>query len=118
VPYTTMHCVEVDGVSVFYREAGSADAPVVILLHGFPTSSFQYRNLIPLLADRSRVITPDLPGFRFTEVPPNRNYRYTLDTLARTIEAFTDALQLKLPIPAEASTFGVTTSIIFNKSES
>ena len=90
-----MHRVEADGVIVFYREAGPADAPVVILLHGFPTSSFQYRNLIPLLADRYRVIAPDLPGFGFTEVPPKRNYRYTFDNLARTIEAFTEVLQLK-----------------------
>jgi pimeloyl-ACP methyl ester carboxylesterase len=95
VPHTSIHRVKADGVDVFYREAGPADAPVVLLLHGFPASSFQYRNLIPLLADRYRVIAPDLPGFGFTEVPIERNYRYTFDNLARTIEAFTDVLKLK-----------------------
>jgi pimeloyl-ACP methyl ester carboxylesterase len=65
------------------------------LLHGFPTSSFQYRELIPRLADRYRVIAPDLPGFGFTEVPEGWRYRYTFDALAGTILAFTDALDLK-----------------------
>lgn len=95
VPLTSVHRVEADGVTVFYREAGPSDAPVVLLLHGFPTSSFQYRELIPRLADRYRVIAPDLPGFGFTEVPEKRNYKYTFDVLAKTILAFTDALQLK-----------------------
>jgi pimeloyl-ACP methyl ester carboxylesterase len=81
-------------VKVFYREAGPADGPVVLLLHGFPASSFQYRELMPRLADRYRVIAPDLPGFGFTEVPEERRYEYTFDALARTIEAFTDALGL------------------------
>jgi pimeloyl-ACP methyl ester carboxylesterase len=67
---------------------------VVLLLHGFPTSSFQYRELIPRLADRYRVIAPDLPGFGFTEIPESRQYKYTFDSLAQTILAFTDALGL------------------------
>lgn len=87
--------IEVDGVRVFYREAGDPNAPVVLLLHGFPASSFQYRELIPRLADRYRVIAPDLPGFGFTEVPAERNYVYTFDALAKTIEAFVEALNLK-----------------------
>lgn len=95
VPHTSIHRIQADGVNVFYREAGPADAPVILLLHGFPTSSFMYRELIPLLADRYRVIAPDLPGFGFTEVPASRNYTYTFDALAKTIEAFTDALALK-----------------------
>jgi pimeloyl-ACP methyl ester carboxylesterase len=95
VPHTSIHRVQADGVSVFYREAGAADAPVVLLLHGFPTSSFQYRELIPRLADRYRVIAPDLPGFGFTEVPQERGYTYSFDALAKTILAFTEALQLK-----------------------
>ena len=95
VPLTTIHLIQADGVTVFYREAGPADAPVVLLLHGFPTSSFQYRELIPRLADQYRVIAPDLPGFGFTEVPAARNYKYTFDALANTILAFTDALHLK-----------------------
>ena len=95
VPVTSIHRVEADGVTVFYREAGAPDAPVVLLLHGFPTSSFQYRELIPRLADKYRVIAPDLPGFGFTEVPESRQYKYSFDALAKTILAFTDALHLK-----------------------
>src|SRR5580658_10632335 len=95
IPLTSIHRIEADGVSVFYREAGLADAPVVLLLHGFPTSSFQYRELIPRLADRYRVIAPDLPGFGFTEVPNERHYKYTFDSLAESVAAFTDALNLK-----------------------
>ena len=94
IPLTSHHRVEADGVHVFYREAGPADAPVLLLLHGFPTSSFQYRELMPLLADRYRVIAPDMPGFGFTEVPPERGYIYTFDALAKTIFAFTQTLKL------------------------
>jgi len=94
IPLTTIHRIQADGITVLYREAGPADAPVVLLLHGFPTSSFQYRELIPRLADTYRVIAPDLPGFGFTEVPPARNYKYTFDALANTILAFTNALRL------------------------
>jgi len=94
IPLTSHHRIEADGVNVFYREAGPADAPVILLLHGFPTSSFQYRELIPRLADRYRVIAPDLPGFGFTEVPGQRGYIYTFDALARTVLAFTEALHL------------------------
>jgi pimeloyl-ACP methyl ester carboxylesterase len=95
IPLTTIHRTQADGVTVFYREAGPADAPVVLLLHGFPTSSFQYRELIPRLADRYRVIAPDLPGFGFTEVPSDRGYHYTFDSLAITIDKLTEVLQLK-----------------------
>jgi pimeloyl-ACP methyl ester carboxylesterase len=95
VPHTSIHRIEADGVSVFYREAGPVGAPVVLLLHGFPTSSFQYRELMPLLADRYRVIAPDPPGFGFTEASPERHYKYTFDALAKTITAFIEALQLK-----------------------
>ena len=94
VPLTSHHRIEADGVNVFYREAGSKTLPVVLLLHGFPTSSFQYRELIPLLADRYHVIAPDLPGFGFTEVPMERRYQYTFEALAKTILAFTEALKL------------------------
>lgn len=95
VPHTSIHHVEADGINVFYREAGAADTPVVLLLHGFPTSSFQYRELIPRLADRYRVIAPDLPGFGFTEVPDQRHYKYSFEALAHSMLAFTDALSLK-----------------------
>ena len=94
VPITSVHRAEADGISVFYRSAGHVDAPVVLLLHGFPSSSFMFRELIPRLADRYRVIAPDLPGFGFTEVPQDRNYVYSFDALAGTIEAFTDVLGL------------------------
>ena len=94
IPLTSIHRIEADGVSVFYRQSGPADAPIVLLLHGFPTSSFQYRELIPRLADRYRVIAPDLPGFGFTAIPEARRYEYTFDSLAKTMLAFTDALNL------------------------
>jgi pimeloyl-ACP methyl ester carboxylesterase len=95
VPVTSVHKVEADGVDVFYRAAGDPSAPVVLLLHGFPASSFMFRDLIPRLADQYRVIAPDLPGFGFTEVPEKRKYVYSFDALASTIEAFTDAHGLK-----------------------
>jgi pimeloyl-ACP methyl ester carboxylesterase len=94
VPRTSVHKVEADGVRVFYRAAGDSEAPVVLLLHGFPSSSFMFRELIPRLADHYRVIAPDLPGFGFTEVPTERRYVYSFDGLARTIEAFTEKLKI------------------------
>jgi pimeloyl-ACP methyl ester carboxylesterase len=93
-PPTSVHRVEADGMRVFYRAAGEANSPVVLLLHGFPTSSFMFRELIPRLADDYRVIAPDLPGFGFTEVPPERKYLYSFDQLALTMEAFTQAINI------------------------
>src|SRR6516225_11491452 len=92
---TSIHKVEADGIRVFYRAAGDPSAPVVLLLHGFPTSSFMFRELIPRLADHYRVIAPDMPGFGFTEVPVERKYSYSFDALAGTIEAFMEALTIK-----------------------
>ena len=86
--------VDADGVKVFYREAGAPDAPVILLLHGFPSSSHMYRDLIPHLATRYRVIAPDLPGFGFTDVPAERDYRYSFDSLAKTVEHFVEVLGL------------------------
>src|SRR5215469_12450019 len=94
VPTTSIHKVEADGVRVFYRAAGDPSAPVVLLLHGFPASSFMFRELIPRLAITYRVIAPDLPGFGFTEVPPDRNYVYSFDLLAITVDAFTQSLKI------------------------
>lgn len=94
IPVTSVHKVQADGVHVFYREAGEADAPVVLLLHGFPTSSFMFRELIPRLASDYRMIAPDLPGFGFTEVPAERQYVYAFDHLALTIESFMQALKI------------------------
>ncbi|KAF7309375.1 Alpha/beta hydrolase fold protein [Mycena indigotica] len=92
---TEIKSVVVDsGVSVFYRIAGPENAPVVLLLHGFPTSSHQYRNLIPILAQHYRVVAPDFPGFGFTQVPAERSYQYTFDALSKTTIAFLDALSI------------------------
>ncbi len=86
---------DADGVKVFYREAGNPENPVLLLLHGFPSSSHQFRELIPLLADKFHLIAPDLPGFGFTEVPAERDYTYSFDGLANTLIAFVDALNLQ-----------------------
>ncbi len=94
VPSTSIHRIEADGVRMFYRAAGEVDAPVILLLHGFPTSSFMFRELIPRLANDYRVIAPDLPGFGFTDVPLERSYSYSFDQLAFTIDAFTQALKI------------------------
>jgi pimeloyl-ACP methyl ester carboxylesterase len=94
IPSVSIKRIEADGIDMFYREAGEKDAPVVLLLHGFPSSSHMYRDLIPRLADRYRVIAPDLPGFGFTNVPASRNYKYTFDALAETVAAFVDKLEL------------------------
>jgi pimeloyl-ACP methyl ester carboxylesterase len=94
VPRTFVHKVEADGVRVFYRAAGDPSEPVVLLLHGFPASSFMFRELIPRLADQYRVIAPDLPGFGFTEVSAERQYTYSFDGLASTIDAFMQALKI------------------------
>src|SRR4051794_36727471 len=94
VPVTSIDRIEADGVRVFYRAAGDPDSPVVLLLHGFPTSSFMFRELIPRLADDYRVIAPDLPGFGFTEVPAERKYVYSFDGLGVTLNAFMQALKI------------------------
>ncbi len=84
----------VGDVDVLYREAGPSDAPVVLLLHGFPTASHMFRDPIPLLTDRYRLIAPDLPGFGQTKAPPRGTFDYTFDRLADVIEGFTGALSL------------------------
>ncbi|KAL2827494.1 putative hydrolase [Aspergillus pseudoustus] len=83
-------------ISIFYREQGDVTRPVILLLHGFPSSSHQYRKLIPILAAKYRVIAPDLPGFGFTEVPksPGNEFKYTFAALASTIGEFLDALEI------------------------
>lgn len=85
---------DVDGVRVFYREAGPADAPALLLLHGFANSSHYFRHLMPRLADRYRTIAPDMPSFGFTEVPQARNYQYSFAGLTNTMSAFVDAIGL------------------------
>ncbi len=86
--------VAVGDVEVFYREAGPVGAPVILLLHGFPTSSHMFRDLIPLLQDRYRLVAPDLPGFGNTKSPPRGRFDYTFDNLAGVVEGFVDAIGL------------------------
>ena len=86
---------KVGEVEVFYREAGPADAPVLLLLHGFPTASHMFRDLIPELADRYRVIAPDLPGFGQTKAPDRGVFTYSFDNLAEIIEGFVEAIGLE-----------------------
>lgn len=83
---------KVDGVNIFYREAGPADAPVVLLLHGFPTSSHMFRNLIPALADRYHVIAPDYPGFGHSDMPNRVTFAYTFDRFAELVDGLLDQL--------------------------
>lgn len=85
---------DVDGLTVFYREAGAPTAPAVLLLHGFPTSSHMFRDLIPLLAPHFRVIAPDLPGFGFSDAPSTSRFPYTFDRLADVMERFIETLGL------------------------
>ena len=80
----------VDGFNIFYREAGAADAPKLLLLHGFPSSSHMFRDLIPLLADRFHIIAPDLPGFGKSDMPTREDFKYTFDHLADVVERFTE----------------------------
>ncbi len=85
---------QVGDVNVFYREAGARHAPVLLLLHGFPTSSHMFRDLIPQLAEKYRVIAPDLPGFGYTQAPEQGRFAYTFDNLAKVVDNFTQALSL------------------------
>jgi pimeloyl-ACP methyl ester carboxylesterase len=85
----------VDGQQIFYREAGNAARPTLLLLHGFPTSSHMFRHLIPLLEERFHLVAPDLPGFGFSDVPDRAQFACTFDHLAQVIERFTDVVGLK-----------------------
>ena len=86
---------DVDGLKVFYREAGRVDAPALLLLHGFPSASHMFRDLIPLLADRFHIIAPDLPGFGQSDMPARSNFTYTFDHIAGVIDRFTEVIGLK-----------------------
>ena len=95
-PPTKVHyrTVKVGDLAIFYREAGPKDAPAILLLHGFPTSSQMFRNLIPALADGYHVVAPDYPGFGHSSMPPRDRYAYTFDNLAKTVDEFTAKLGL------------------------
>ncbi|WP_138503823.1 alpha/beta fold hydrolase [Nostoc sp. PA-18-2419] len=92
---TTYRTVLIDGLDIFYREAGSPDNPTILLLHGFPTSSHMFRNLIPALADKFHLIAPDYPGYGNSSMPTVNEFDYTFDRLAEIVEKFIAALNLK-----------------------
>ena len=87
--------IKIDGLDVFYRESGPKDAPTVLLLHGFPTSSHMFRNLIPKLADRYHVIAPDYPGYGNSSMPSVDQFEYTFDNMANVVEKLTERLELE-----------------------
>ncbi|MEW6129852.1 MAG: alpha/beta hydrolase [Acidobacteriota bacterium] len=91
----TYNTLKIDNLEIFYREAGDANKPTILLLHGFPTSSHMFRNLIPLLADNYHVVAPDYPGFGYSSAPDVNEFEYTFDNLAKVIEQFTLAKGLK-----------------------
>lgn len=86
--------VDIDGIEIFYRETGPQDAPVVLLPHGYPSSSFQFRNFMPALADRWHLIAPDYPGFGYSATPDRSHFSYTFDGYADLLERFTAAMNL------------------------
>src|SRR5258707_9984869 len=83
---------DVDGLKIFYREAGKKDAPKLLLLHGFPSAGHVFRDLIPLLADRFHIVAPDLPGFGQSDMPLREKFSYTFDNIADVIESFTEVI--------------------------
>ncbi len=94
MPKITYRRVTVSGPEIFYREAGPPNAPTILLLHGFPTASHMFRDLMPRLADHFRMIAPDLPGFGQSAMPTDGRFQYTFECLAWTMARFTEALKL------------------------
>jgi pimeloyl-ACP methyl ester carboxylesterase len=92
---TSYHFAEFDGKKIFYRQAGARSAPTILLLHGFPTSSHMFRNVIPALAEHYHVVAPDLPGFGFSITPDRKTIRYSFENLAKVIGKFTEAIGLE-----------------------
>lgn len=92
---TNYRRVDIDGTAIFYREAGAADAPAILLLHGFPTSSHMFRNLIPLLSERYHVIAPDFPGFGQSGMPGRDRFSYTFANIAKVMTRFTEVVDLR-----------------------
>ena len=91
----TYRTVDVDGLKLFYREAGPKDAPTLLLLHGFPSAGHMFRDLIPQLADRFHIVAPDLPGFGQSEMPARDKFAYTFGHMAGVIDRFTEVIGLK-----------------------
>jgi pimeloyl-ACP methyl ester carboxylesterase len=94
VPHVRYRTIDVDGLGIFYREAGNPESPGLLLLHGFPSSSHLFRDLIPRLSDRFRCVAPDLPGFGRTAMPEREEFGYSFDKLARVVERFTELIGL------------------------
>jgi pimeloyl-ACP methyl ester carboxylesterase len=94
MPEISYRRASVDGFQIFHREAGRAEAPAILLLHGFPTASHMFRDLIPQLADRFRVVAPDLPGFGQSDMPERSRFSYTFDNIAKVIDRFTEVIGL------------------------
>ncbi len=92
---TTYRFATVDGLKIFYREAGREDAPTILMLHGYPSSSRMFATLIPLLADRYHLVAPDYPGFGESDAPPASEFAYTFDHLAKVVDDFTQAVGLR-----------------------
>ncbi|MGC4098330.1 MAG: alpha/beta hydrolase [Nitrospira sp.] len=95
ITHVTYNTVTIDGLDIFYREAGDPSKPTILLLHGFPTSSHMFRNLIPALADRFHLVAPDYPGFGQSSAPSAQEFSYTIDHLAMMIDKFTQTIGLK-----------------------
>ena len=91
----TFQKVDVDGIGVFYREAGPEDAPTILLLHGFPTAGHMFRDLIPQLAERFRLVAPDLPGFGQSDMPARSVFTYTFENIANVIDRFAEVIGLR-----------------------
>jgi pimeloyl-ACP methyl ester carboxylesterase len=94
MPKVSFRKLDVDGFNIFYREAGSKEAPVILLLHGFPTGGHMFRDLIPELADRFHIVAPDLPGFGQSDMPERSKFTYTFENIARVIDRLTEILEL------------------------
>lgn len=92
---TAYHTADVDGFEIFYREAGDPAKPALLLLHGFPSSGHMFRDLIPLLAERFHLVTPDLPGSGLSEIKPRDTFTYTFEAFAKVIGRFTEVVGLK-----------------------